>query len=351
MSETFETSGRQALGIYNFAGDLGKSTFPPAVTLLLLEVLWREATALVGVVGALGAAALAVLLPRLPVDMGASSSDLKGSGSRARFRLLLLVSVLDTATRMSFLLFLPFLLHAKGGKETAIGFAFAVLFGGGACGRVVCGWLGTCLGFVASVIGSARNLRADRGRAGASPLARACRAAVSRGGAERHVVCAVRHSPGAGADRRRGPWLRSLLHWRDRVGRPGADSLGGDRRLCRANARRDRRRLHGSRDNPSGARHAALRKRSDARCQLGLDFGLSLRQPSIRIASAAGAQVSQCVGSARPISHSTIDGKLRRISARPGSSTYDAASEGVNQQVSLCFCSGHVSSCCSTSNR
>ena len=154
VSEAFETSSRQALGLYNFAGDLGKSTFPPAVALLLLVLPWREATALVGVVALLGTAALTVVLPRVPAATAAPSNDRTGRGTRTGFRLLLLVGVLDTATRMGFLLFLPFLLHAKGASQTAIGFAFAVLFGGGAFGKAVCGWLGDRLGVAASVIGS-----------------------------------------------------------------------------------------------------------------------------------------------------------------------------------------------------
>ena len=154
VSEAFETSPRRALGVYNFAGDLGKSTFPSAVALVLLVVPWRDTTALVGVVTVLGAALLSVVLPRRRIATAAPSRDRGPRGTRTGFRLLLLVGVLDTATRMGLLLFLPFLLHAKGGKETAIAVAFAVLFGGGAFGKAVCGWLGDRVGVVASVIGS-----------------------------------------------------------------------------------------------------------------------------------------------------------------------------------------------------
>jgi len=62
--------------------------------------------------------------------------------------------VLDTATRMGLLLFLPFLLHAKGGRDAAVGFAFAALFGGGAFGKAVCGWLGVRLGVTRCVVGT-----------------------------------------------------------------------------------------------------------------------------------------------------------------------------------------------------
>ena len=154
VSEAFADGARRPLSVYNFAGDLGKSAFPPAVALLLLVVPWRGATALLGLVGVLGAAALSAVLPRRPVAGTASSSHRTASGTRAGFRLLLLVGILDTTTRMGFLLFLPFLLRAKGGEETAIGFGFAVLFGGGAFGKAVCGWLGDRLGVVPTVIGT-----------------------------------------------------------------------------------------------------------------------------------------------------------------------------------------------------
>ncbi len=53
---------------------------------------------------------------------------------------------------MGYLLFLPFLLRAKGGHETAIGIGLAVLFAGGAFGKASCGWLGQRFGVVPSVI-------------------------------------------------------------------------------------------------------------------------------------------------------------------------------------------------------
>ena len=68
------------------------------------------------------------------------------------FGLLLTVGALDTATRMGYLLFLPFLLHTRGGSETVVGFGLALLFIGGALGKAACGWLGQRLGVVWSVI-------------------------------------------------------------------------------------------------------------------------------------------------------------------------------------------------------
>jgi MFS family permease len=71
---------------------------------------------------------------------------------RGGFNLLLAIGAFDTATRMGYLLFLPFLVHAKGGNETRVGVALALLFAGGALGKACCGWLGQHLGVVWSVI-------------------------------------------------------------------------------------------------------------------------------------------------------------------------------------------------------
>jgi FSR family fosmidomycin resistance protein-like MFS transporter len=68
------------------------------------------------------------------------------------FSLLFIIGALDTATRMGYLLFLPFLLHARGGAEAVVGLGLALLFIGGALGKAACGWLGQHLGVVWSVI-------------------------------------------------------------------------------------------------------------------------------------------------------------------------------------------------------
>jgi FSR family fosmidomycin resistance protein-like MFS transporter len=68
------------------------------------------------------------------------------------FGLLLMIGALDTAPRMGYLLFLPFLIRAKGATETTIGLGLALLFIGGALGKAGCGWLGQHLGVVLSVV-------------------------------------------------------------------------------------------------------------------------------------------------------------------------------------------------------
>jgi len=72
-----------------------------------------------------------------------------GWGSVGRgFSLLLAIAMIDSATRMGFLTFLPFLLKSKGADLPTIGIALTLIFAGGAAGKLVCGWLGSRVGVV-----------------------------------------------------------------------------------------------------------------------------------------------------------------------------------------------------------
>jgi MFS family permease len=71
--------------------------------------------------------------------------------SRRGFPLLLAIAMIDSATRMGFLTFLPFLLQMKGADLPTIGIALTLVFTGGAAGKLVCGWLGIRLGVVGAV--------------------------------------------------------------------------------------------------------------------------------------------------------------------------------------------------------
>jgi MFS family permease len=59
--------------------------------------------------------------------------------------------MIDSATRMGFLLFLPFVLTAKGASLPTIGLALTLVFAGGAVGKLVCAFLGARLGAIATV--------------------------------------------------------------------------------------------------------------------------------------------------------------------------------------------------------
>jgi MFS transporter, FSR family, fosmidomycin resistance protein len=152
VTDTYGAGSRGPLGIYNFSGDLGKATFPAAVALLLTVIAWQSVVLAMAVVGMVVAVALLALLPgnasRAPAKDGSARTGRGGRG----FGLLLTIGALDTATRMGYLLFLPFMLHDRGGNEALVGVGLALLFIGGALGKAACGWLGQHLGVVRSVI-------------------------------------------------------------------------------------------------------------------------------------------------------------------------------------------------------
>src|SRR5262249_16216647 len=81
-----------------------------------------------------------------------SPSSGPGHATSIGFRVLFSISLIDSAARMGFLTFLPFLLQAKGATIAQIGLAFTLVFAGGAAGKLVCGFLGARLGVLATVI-------------------------------------------------------------------------------------------------------------------------------------------------------------------------------------------------------
>lgn len=161
---------RNALGIYNFSGDLGKAALPAAVSLLVAFMPWRHALWVIAALGCLVAAALVLFLPssqrgsapaeeaksgegrERPATSGGSGGSATGKNARTGFNLLFAIGVLDTAVRMGLLTFLPFLLTAKGASTPVIGTALALVFIGGAVGKFACGWLGARVGVIGTVL-------------------------------------------------------------------------------------------------------------------------------------------------------------------------------------------------------
>jgi FSR family fosmidomycin resistance protein-like MFS transporter len=143
----------RALGTYNFAGDIGKMSVPAAGSLLLVVMPWREAVMILGSIGVVAAAAIFIFIPRLPpriVKTGQAKA--RGTGlSRFGFPVLLSIGVLDSATRMAFLTFLPFVLTAKGASLPTVGLALTLVFAGGAAGKLVCAFIGARIGAIATV--------------------------------------------------------------------------------------------------------------------------------------------------------------------------------------------------------
>jgi len=146
----------KALGTYNFAGDIGKMTLPAAAALLFVALPWRHGLMLLGGIGVVAAAAIFVAIPRFgaeaPPARKAEAAAAEGGRLRSYgFPLLLSVGVIDSATRMAFLTFLPFVLTAKGASLPTIGGALTLVFAGGAAGKLVCAFIGARIGAVATV--------------------------------------------------------------------------------------------------------------------------------------------------------------------------------------------------------
>jgi MFS transporter, FSR family, fosmidomycin resistance protein len=155
VSRAYGERARGPLGTYNFAGDLGKATLPPAVSLLLTVMDWRSALWVVAGLGTLVAVLIRWLMPPVsapPVTHENVTAGGHKAGGKGGFGLLLAIGVLDSAARMGFLLFLPFLLKAKGASLTTVGLALSLVFIGGAFGKAACGWLGARLGLLATVV-------------------------------------------------------------------------------------------------------------------------------------------------------------------------------------------------------
>ena len=153
VTQTYGDAAKGPLGIYNFAGDLGKATFPALTSALLLALSWRHTIFVLAAIGVLVAGALALAhadtaQDDLPASQANATTGIKLGAS---FAVLFAIGMLDTAPRMGFLLLLPFVLGGLHASPSTIGIGLALVFAGGAFGKFACGWIGTRLGFVGTV--------------------------------------------------------------------------------------------------------------------------------------------------------------------------------------------------------
>lgn len=150
VTQSYGVASRRPLGIYNFSGDLGKALLPAIVALLLPILAWRY---VLGVLVLLGVALTVALLYWAPTATPKPAPNPSRAGrGRGGFGVLAIIGALDTATRMGYLLFLPFLVHGRGGGSPTVGVALALLFMGGAFGKASCSWLGERMGVVGCVV-------------------------------------------------------------------------------------------------------------------------------------------------------------------------------------------------------
>jgi FSR family fosmidomycin resistance protein-like MFS transporter len=156
VARAFAGAGsRIAIGNYNFAGDIGKMAFPAATAFLLTVMNWRTALIVIAGVGLVAAVAIFLLTPHGNSAGRKENRSEKGRRSRVArggFGFLLGIGAIDSATRMTFLTFLPFVLVAKGASIAVVGVALALVFAGGAAGKLVCAHLGVRYGVLATVV-------------------------------------------------------------------------------------------------------------------------------------------------------------------------------------------------------
>ena len=165
VSRAYDDRGRAtAVGTVNFAGDLGKMMAPLVAGLfaVTLGLGWRATLWIVGIAGL--AFMLASAFTRRAVDVTepaartAKSNASNPAGSAVQsgeegarvgaFATLSAVGALDAATRTSSLVFLPFVMYENGMSDGQVSAMLFLLFGGGAAGKFVCGWLGDRMGAI-----------------------------------------------------------------------------------------------------------------------------------------------------------------------------------------------------------
>jgi len=150
-------SRRTALSTFNVAGDIGKLVFPGAAALLISQSDWQTASKLLAILGLAITVVIFIVSRKMQATINNSNPKksngmlLSWNGHQA-FWSLSTIGIIDSATRMGFLTFFPFLLRDKGAEITTIGLALTLVFAGGAIGKFVCGILAIRLGVLRSVI-------------------------------------------------------------------------------------------------------------------------------------------------------------------------------------------------------
>ena len=159
VSRAYDDKGRStAVGTVNFAGDIGKMV-APLVALIAIPFGWRATLWVVGI-GGLVFMGLSAMMRRT-VDIGkpkAEAKSVEGGGAdksqMGGFITLSGIGFLDSAARGSSLVFMPFVMDAKGMGIGHIAAMLVLLFIGGAIGKYAVGWLGERFSTVSLVWGT-----------------------------------------------------------------------------------------------------------------------------------------------------------------------------------------------------
>lgn len=156
-----EYEGRKrgaALGVLNFAGDLGKFVVPLIFALSLSAFGWRWSLFFLGAVSFLFALGFWQTLRhkdrRTHSTRQAQASATRGWGilRPKTFIALLGMGILDSSVRSALLTFVPFLLMHKGIDEVSASLMLTIIFAGGAAGKLGCGVLADRLGTTKMIV-------------------------------------------------------------------------------------------------------------------------------------------------------------------------------------------------------
>jgi MFS family permease len=163
ISTVYADAGRRSvLGIYNFAGDIGKVAVAGLVGLMIAAGShWRAPVMTLGFTTLIIALVLWIVLARLragerPLRAAARAAERAPAGwgihNRSAFLALCSIEVIDSMTRSGFLTFVAFLMLAKGIPEGWSLMSVPLVAAGGMAGKLCCGYLAERYGSVATII-------------------------------------------------------------------------------------------------------------------------------------------------------------------------------------------------------
>jgi MFS family permease len=163
VSREYDGRGRaSALGVLNFAGDLGKFAVPLVFALSLTMYGWRWSLFALGAVSLLFALVFWRLLRHkdherrtvIQTDRAAPAVKSKGWGIQKpkTFSVILSMGILDGSVRSALLTFVPFLLIDKGMTDVRAGLMLTIIFAGGAAGKLGCGFLADKMGTAPMIV-------------------------------------------------------------------------------------------------------------------------------------------------------------------------------------------------------
>ncbi|SFL56233.1 MFS transporter [Pelosinus propionicus] len=150
---------RTALSTFNVAGDFGKLLLPGMTALLITQYDWMTASHVLGILGMISVIVIFLITKNIRQQSSSNEGKTKTAAlgcfawkGNQSFWSLSMIGVIDSATRMGFLTFFPFLLQEKGAQVSLIGLALSLVFAGGAAGKYICGKLATRFGILRTVV-------------------------------------------------------------------------------------------------------------------------------------------------------------------------------------------------------